>query len=164
MYWPSIAWAIWVLFVDVQHWWALWGAHNLLHWTLGGFVLQLLVPVELFLLSSLVLPPRDEGGTIDLGAWFARRTGPGSTWCFSPSRPPAWRRSSSALARSSRRRTWGSRCGSARPPVSACGFKSPRAQKWLTAQGMVMTVVYSVLALLAAAELKRSLHTLYMDV
>src|SRR5579864_8462010 len=71
-YWPSIAWAIWLFFIAVQHWWAQWSVRHTVQWNFGTFWLQLLVPVDLFLLSSLVLPGREEAERLDLGEWFFR--------------------------------------------------------------------------------------------
>jgi hypothetical protein len=70
-YWPPVAWAIWLFFISVQHWWAVWSVRHT-QWNFGTFWLQLLIPVDLFLLSVLVLPDREEDGKLDLGYWFFR--------------------------------------------------------------------------------------------
>ncbi|MBV8531386.1 MAG: hypothetical protein JO104_08715, partial [Candidatus Eremiobacteraeota bacterium] len=53
-YWPPVAWAIWLFFISVQHWWAEWGGRRTLETSFLTFWLQLLVPVNLFILSVLV--------------------------------------------------------------------------------------------------------------
>ncbi|MBV8280605.1 MAG: hypothetical protein JO347_00905, partial [Candidatus Eremiobacteraeota bacterium] len=70
-YWPPLAWAIWVFFISVQHWWAQWGERHTQTWSFGAFWLELLVPVDLFLLSALVLPAVEEE-RLDLGEWYFR--------------------------------------------------------------------------------------------
>jgi len=69
-YWPPVAWAIWIFFVAVQHWWAEWGVRHTTEWSFATFWLQILVPVDLFLLTTLILPDREENGKLDLGAWY----------------------------------------------------------------------------------------------
>jgi len=69
-YWPPIAWAMWIFFISIQHWWAAWSTHHVREWTFLTFCTGLLDPIILFFLSALVLPDRDEGGVIDLGVWY----------------------------------------------------------------------------------------------
>ncbi len=69
-YWPPVAWSIFLFFISVQHWWAEWGVRHTTEWNFGTFWLQLLTPVDLFLLSALALPEREENGKLDLGAWY----------------------------------------------------------------------------------------------
>ena len=71
-YWPPIGWAIWIFFICVQHWWAQWGVHDVRTWTFLTFGSGLLDPIVLFFLSALVLPERDDRGSIDLGVWYYR--------------------------------------------------------------------------------------------
>jgi hypothetical protein len=71
-YWPPVAWALWIFFIAVQHWWAQWSARHSENRTLFAFWLQLLVPVLLFLLTALALPDREENGKIDLEDWYFR--------------------------------------------------------------------------------------------
>ncbi len=144
LYWPAIAWAIWVLFVDVQHWWALWGAHSATHWNLGGFVLTLLVPIELFLLAALVLPPRDEGETIDLGAWFFQNR----MWFYAVLVCVPLSSLAEELARAGRIESRANLWFQVFFFLSAAlglPIASRRGQAWLTALAMTTTVAYSAL-------------------
>jgi hypothetical protein len=71
-YWPPIAWALWLFFICVQHWWAQWSWRTSPTPTFGGFLLQLMTPVLLFLLSALALPDREENRALDLQSWYFR--------------------------------------------------------------------------------------------
>jgi hypothetical protein len=71
-YWPPVAWALWIFFICVQHWWAQWTWQYAGTPNFGGFWLQLGTPVLLFLLASLVLPDREEDGRLDLESWYFR--------------------------------------------------------------------------------------------
>ncbi|HTU83563.1 MAG TPA: hypothetical protein VMF61_15650, partial [Candidatus Acidoferrales bacterium] len=37
-YWPPIAWAIWIFFICIQHWWAEWSVHFTERWTFPTFL------------------------------------------------------------------------------------------------------------------------------
>jgi hypothetical protein len=69
-FWPSVLWAIWLLGGTIQHWWADYGL-RLVQFRFSSFVGMLLIPIELYLLSELVLP---KGGDdeVDLASWFER--------------------------------------------------------------------------------------------
>jgi hypothetical protein len=71
-YWPPIAWAVWLFFISVQHWWAQWSVRHSPMSSFGLFWLQLLTPVCIFLLSALALPDREEHGKVDLEDWYFR--------------------------------------------------------------------------------------------
>lgn len=71
VFWPSMVWAAVLFVVTVQHWWSEFGLHGKVDWTFGGFLATLIIPVDLYLLCSLVLPHRDDDGAdIDLRAWY----------------------------------------------------------------------------------------------
>ncbi len=142
-YWPPVAWAIWLFFVSAQHWWAQWSVRHTREWNFGTFCLELLVPVLLFLLSSLVLPEREEGGKLDLGEWyFHNRAWFFAVLFFVPAASLA-----EELART----------GRIASPVNL-GFllffeaviavayllKSRRMQELITAQAMALTLLYFV--------------------
>jgi hypothetical protein len=147
-YWPPLAWAIWLFFISVQHWWAEWGVRHTLTWTFGSFWLELLVPVDLFLLSALVLPPHDEHGRLDLGEWyFHNRAWFFALMFFLPALSIA-----GEIARTGR---MSSSVNLAfllffdAVILAAYALKSRRAQEWITAQAMVLSVVYVALLFLA---------------
>lgn len=140
-YWPPVAWAIWIFFISVQHWWAEWGVRHAVEQSFGVFWLQLLVPVDLFVLATLVLPEREEDGKLDLGQWYVRNR----AWFFAimfflPALSIA-----EELARTGR---MASALNLAfllafdAVIIAALFLKSRRAQEWLTAQAMVMTALY----------------------
>jgi len=143
-YWPPIAWAVWIFFISVQHWWAEWGVRRSLEQSFGTFWLQLLVPVVLFVLATLVLPEREEDGKLDLGEWYFRNR----AWFFGfmfflPALSIA-----EEIARTGR---MSSALNFAFLVlfdvviVVAYFLKSRRAQEWITAQAMAMTLLYVVL-------------------
>lgn len=146
-YWPPVAWAIWLFFVAVQHWWAQWSVRHTREWNFGAFCLELLVPVLLFLLSALVLPEREENGRLDLGEWYFHNR----AWFFAI----LFLVPAASLAEEI------ARTGRIASPVNL-GFlllfeamtvfaylsKSRRIQEWITGQAMVMTLIYVVVLFL----------------
>lgn len=147
LYWPPVVWAVWLFFISVQHWWAEWGLRHTQTWTFGTFWLELLVPVDLFLLSTLVLPERGENHKLDLGEWYFRNL----RWFFGimfflPALSIA-----SELARSGRMSSslnLGFLLAFDAVIAVAYLLRSRRAQEWIAAQAMVMTVAYVVLLFL----------------
>jgi len=147
-YWPPLAWAIWLFFISVQHWWAQWSVRHTRQWTFGTFWLEVLVPVDLFLLSALVLPHGDATDRLDLGDWYFRNRG----WFFAimfflPALSIA-----EELARTGRIASWLNLAfllAFETVILIAYLLRSRRAQEWITAQAMVMTVAYVVLLFLA---------------
>jgi hypothetical protein len=143
-YWPPIAWAIWIFFISVQHWWAEWGVRHTLVQSFGTFWLQVLVPVDLFVLATLVLPEREEDGKLDLGQWYFHNR----AWFFGfmfflPALSIA-----EEIARTGR--MWSTLnlvflLAFDAVIVAAYFLKSRRAQEWITAQAMVMTILYVAL-------------------
>lgn len=146
-YWPPIVWAIWIFFISVQHWWAQWSVRHTQTWSFGTFWLEVLVPVDLFLLSALVLPERDENGKLDLGDWYFRNR----RWFFAVMFFLPALSIASEFARSGRISSalnLGFLLAFDAAIVVAYALKSRRAQEWITAQAMVMTVAYVFLLFL----------------
>jgi hypothetical protein len=143
-YWPPIVWAIWIFFIAAQHWWAQWTLQYTKRWTFLDFVLLLLVPVGMFLLSALVLPEREEDGKLDLGEWFFRNR----AWFFGIMFFLPGLSIAEEIVRSGH-------MGNvinfafllAFEVVIAVAFflKSRKVQEWLCAQAAAMTVLYVVL-------------------
>lgn len=55
-YFPAIAWAAFLLMVDFQSWWAMYGMREFVDWNFIQFSMVLLQPMLLFLLAVLVFP------------------------------------------------------------------------------------------------------------
>jgi hypothetical protein len=73
LFFPSVVWAVWIFIAAVQHWWADYELHRVVHWSIAGFFSTLLIPVDLYLLSELVLPRRIASDSpIRLDAWYFR--------------------------------------------------------------------------------------------
>jgi hypothetical protein len=66
VYFPSIAWALLLLLVDAQAWWAMFGLRVHHPWSFLQFSIVLLETVFLYFLAALVLPRFDGEGAIDL--------------------------------------------------------------------------------------------------
>jgi hypothetical protein len=140
-YWPPLAWAIWIFFISAQHWWAQWSVRHTLEPSFVTFWLQLLVPVDLFVLAALVLPEREENGKLDLGEWYFRNR----AWLF------GFMFFLPALSITEEISRTG-RMSSALNLAFLLAFevviaiayilKSRRAQEWITAQAMLMTLLY----------------------
>ena len=146
-YWPPLVWAVWLFFISVQHWWAEWSVRHTQTWTFGSFWLEVLVPVDLFLLSALVLPERGERGSLDLADWYFRNR----RWFFAVMFFLPTLSIASELARSGRvSSTLNLAFLLAFDAVilAALALKSRHAQEWITAQAMVMTVAYTALLFL----------------
>ncbi len=140
-YWPSIAWAIWIFFICVQHWWAQWSVRHTEHWNFGTYWLQLLVPFDLFLLSALALPERDEDGKIDLREWYFRNR----AWFFAVMFFLPLLSIAEELARTGRMNSVLNLAFLVLFDVIivfAFALRSRRAQEWITAQAMLLTIVY----------------------
>lgn len=140
-YWPPVAWAVWLFFVAAQHWWAEWGLRHTQQWSFGIFWLQLLTPVDLFLLSALVLPDREEGDRLDLGEWYFRNR----RWFFAVMFFLPALSIAEEIARTGRMSSLLNLAFLVLFDVVivvAYLLRSRRAQEWITAQAMVLTVLY----------------------
>ena len=56
IYWPSLVWAVLVLIIAVQSWWAMFGLREYRGWTFLGFSVLLLQTIVTYMLAALVLP------------------------------------------------------------------------------------------------------------
>jgi hypothetical protein len=56
MYWPTMAWTVLLLLVDIQAWWAMFGYRNRHAWTFVQFTIVLFEAIMLYLLAAIVLP------------------------------------------------------------------------------------------------------------
>ncbi len=70
LYWPSLLWAITLLVICVQEWWAMFGWRDYRPWTFGGFSMMLAQTVATYLAAALVLPDARGDEPMDLHAYF----------------------------------------------------------------------------------------------
>ncbi|MGN6790514.1 MAG: hypothetical protein ACTHJP_13430 [Rhodanobacteraceae bacterium] len=68
VYWPALVWAVLILVIAVQEWWAMFGLSQrpAALWTFLDFSLVLLQTVPLYLLAGLALPDVDRERELDL--------------------------------------------------------------------------------------------------
>ncbi len=65
-YWPCVSWAVLLLVLDVQVWWAMYGLRLLHAWSFLGFAAVLAQTIPLYLLAGLVLPDIGTEERVDL--------------------------------------------------------------------------------------------------
>ena len=66
MYWPAVVWAILVVVMSVQSWWAMFGLRSHLDWTFVEFSVVLAQTIVMYLLAALVLPDIFGEAPVDL--------------------------------------------------------------------------------------------------
>jgi len=72
LYGPAIGWALLLLVIDVQAWWAMFGYRNQHTWTFLQFAILLLETIFLYLLAALALPMAFLAEIVDLRANYFR--------------------------------------------------------------------------------------------
>ena len=77
-YQPAIGWAVLLLIVDVQAWWAMFGYRNRHQWTFLQFATVLLEVILLYLLAALALPNFAGPAVVDLRANYFKH----KAWFF----------------------------------------------------------------------------------
>ncbi|MGH8428039.1 MAG: hypothetical protein ACRES7_08675 [Gammaproteobacteria bacterium] len=65
-YWPCVLWAILLLVIDVQAWWAMFALKDYANWSFLAFAVVLAETIPLYLLAGLVFPDIGVEGPIDL--------------------------------------------------------------------------------------------------
>jgi hypothetical protein len=78
MYWPTMAWTVLLLLVDIQAWWAMFGYRNRHAWTFVQFTIVLFEAIMLYLLAAIVLPNIPNEGEVDLRSNYFRH----ASWFF----------------------------------------------------------------------------------
>lgn len=81
IYWPLPVQMAFVFLVSVQMWWSLFGLHNARHWTFGLFLIVLMQPVTVYLMSAFITPDVSGEGRVDLRAIYFRER----AWFFGAS-------------------------------------------------------------------------------
>jgi hypothetical protein len=66
IYWPVVAWAVLLLMIYFQSWWAMFGLRNYHDWTFAGFAIVLLQTICLYMLAGLVFPDFFGEAIVDL--------------------------------------------------------------------------------------------------
>lgn len=69
-YWPCLGWAVLLLVIDVQVWWAMYQLRERVDWSFIGFAVVLAQTVPLYLLAGLVMPDVAADGPVDLRAHY----------------------------------------------------------------------------------------------
>lgn len=69
-YWPTLAWALLLLLIDVQSWWAMFGLRAVEHWTFPAFSLLLLQAIAQYMLAAIVFPDFVLDEAVDLRAHY----------------------------------------------------------------------------------------------
>jgi hypothetical protein len=70
IYWPVLAWAVLLLLVCVQSWWAMFELRHYHPWTFAAFVVVLLQTIVTYMLAGLIFPDLFGEGTVDLRESF----------------------------------------------------------------------------------------------
>ena len=78
IYWPALGWAMLLLLIDVQAWWAMFGYRYRHNWTFVQFTVVLLEAIMLYLLAAIALPAIPNEGEVDLRSNYFRHAG----WFF----------------------------------------------------------------------------------
>ena len=72
-YWPLPVWMVTVFLIHVQTWWALFGLRGIEQWSFAAFLVVLLQPVALFVMTALIIPDVS-ASRVDLRIAFFRET------------------------------------------------------------------------------------------
>lgn len=76
VYWPAALWVAMLFFILVQSWWAMFDMRDHRGWTFLAFLVVLMTPTSLYLMTALALPEVDvrSGEPVDLRAhYYAHR-------------------------------------------------------------------------------------------
>lgn len=76
LYAPLVFWLVFLVLAHVQTWWSMFGLRDHGAWSFATFVVVLLQPVLLFLLSALFTPEPQPDGSLDLEATYWRHARP----------------------------------------------------------------------------------------
>ncbi|HTL79270.1 MAG TPA: hypothetical protein VL136_07660 [Candidatus Babeliales bacterium] len=70
IYWPVLAWAVLLLLVCVQSWWAMFELRHYQPWTFAAFAIVLLQTIVTYMLAGLIFPDLFGEGIVDLRESF----------------------------------------------------------------------------------------------
>jgi len=74
MYWPVLLWAIGLLGICVQSWWAMFELREVVVWAFAHFAVVLLQTVFTYMLAALVFPDFFGDDTVDLRSHYFAHT------------------------------------------------------------------------------------------
>jgi hypothetical protein len=74
VYWPTLAWAVLLLLINVQSWWAMFGMRVIQHWTFPAFGVLLAQTIAQYMLAAIVFPDFSGGEAIDLYDHYRQHT------------------------------------------------------------------------------------------
>ena len=78
-WWPTPVWIVTLFLIHVQTWWSMFGMRRIDRWNFGAFLVVLMQPVLLFVMTALIVPKFSEGrGALDMRADYFRE----SRWFF----------------------------------------------------------------------------------
>lgn len=73
-YWPVLLWAIWLLFGNVQSWWAMFDLRDVENWTFAAFAVVLSQTIIQYMLAAIVFPDFFGEEEVDLRAHYWSHT------------------------------------------------------------------------------------------
>ena len=79
LWWPTPLWMATTFLIQVQTWWALFTLRKIEHWSFAEFLIVLLQPVAIFMMTALIIPRTVAGKTADLKNEYFREF----RWFFS---------------------------------------------------------------------------------
>ena len=71
-YWPLPLQIAALLLINVQVWWAMFGLRNMEHWTFAGFLVVLMQPISLYMMSAFITPDIPDIGRFNLRIFYFR--------------------------------------------------------------------------------------------
>jgi hypothetical protein len=71
MFWPLPVWLAALFLIHVQTWWTMFGLRRVGEWSFAAFLIVLMQPVLLYLMTAVIAPRRGDG-PLDLEADFFR--------------------------------------------------------------------------------------------
>ncbi len=70
IYWPHMILILLVFIIHIQDWWATYELHTYAYWRLPTFLFIILYPVNLYILTRILFPPRWNVKEIDLKKFY----------------------------------------------------------------------------------------------
>ncbi len=66
LWWPTPLWMATTFLIQVQTWWALFALRTIEHWSFAAFLIVLLQPVAIFMMTALIVPGTNTGAPANL--------------------------------------------------------------------------------------------------